>query len=103
MVNVFINRIDKSDVQVLGILIAYRKFSKIMELKTLELPDKNNEVKVSCIPSGTYQVKMTDSPKHGMKLYEVMNVPGRSGIRFDKANYFSELLGCIAVGFEFVD
>ena len=103
MVQAFINRIDKSDTQTLGIFTAYNKMSKLFELKTLELPYRNNDPNVSCIPSDEYIVRLTKSQKFGVDLYEVLNVQGRSGIRIHKANYFTELLGCIAVGVQFID
>lgn len=74
------------------------------ECKTLELADKNNESRISCIPYGSYFVKYTRSPLfsqhagHNVFTYEIQNVPNRGGIRIHSANYFFQLLGCIAVG-----
>lgn len=74
------------------------------ECKTLELADKNNASKISCIPAMTYIVKWTKSPLfslhagHDVFTYEIQNVPNRGGIRIHSANYFFELLGCVAVG-----
>jgi hypothetical protein len=72
---------------------------------TGELPWKNNESKVSCIPPGTYTCKIIQSPKHG-KCYQIMNVPDRDMIEIHSANYMgdvslgkhSQLLGCLALG-----
>src|SRR5438445_2687816 len=72
--------------------------------KTLELANKNNASKISCIPTGKYLVKWTRSPLfslhagHDVFTYEIQNVPGLGGIRIHSANYFFELLGCVAVG-----
>lgn len=71
--------------------------------KTLELPDKNNEPNISCIPKGTYLCKYTFSPRMQKFTYEIQNVPNRSGIRIHVANYFTDLLGCIALGNSLVD
>lgn len=74
------------------------------ECKTLELADKNNASKISCIPRGKYIVKWTKSPLfslhagHDVFTYEIQNVPNRGGIRIHSANYFFQLLGCVAVG-----
>ena len=103
MFTAYINRLDESQVQTLGVMNVYRKLGLLFSLKTLELPYLNNERNLSCIPTGSYNVKLTPSLRHGGLLYEVLDVPGRDGIRFDKANYFSELKGCIAVGLEYVD
>lgn len=76
---------------------------------SLELPFKNNEPLISCIPPGEYLCAYTQSPKathdagHPMFSYEIKNVPGRSGIRFDKANFREQLKGCIAIGAKFSD
>lgn len=65
---------------------------------TLELPWANNLKNISAIPTGIYQVKYTFSPKFLKSTYEIQEVPNRSGIRIHSANYFSDLLGCIALG-----
>lgn len=66
---------------------------------TIELPWKNNENSVSCIPEGRYELKRFKSGKHGLVL-EVCNVPHRSAILLHKANYalrpVQQLEGCIA-------
>jgi hypothetical protein len=67
-------------------------------VETLELPWKDNEPRVSCIPEGIYEVERTYSPSFKRKLWLVKNVPNRSGIRIHSANYVSQLLGCIAPG-----
>ncbi len=74
-------------------------------LKTLELPWKENKSQVSCIPTGTYTCKITNSPKFG-KVYNVQNVKDRSNILIHAGNvagdtskgYKSDVLGCILVG-----
>lgn len=77
-------------------------------MDSLELPWLNNEVRVSCIPFGLYEVKKRHSHlitrlTRNMHTpytegYEVMNVENRSNILFHQANRVSELLGCIAMG-----
>lgn len=70
-----------------------------------ELPWKNNQHDISCIPTGTYLCKWMESPKHGW-CYHVTGVPNRSVIEIHVANFmgdtalgkFSELLGCISLG-----
>ncbi len=64
--------------------------------KTIELPWKMNETKVSCIPEGKYFIKKRYSKKFQWHL-EVLNVKNRSLILFHPANNaFQELNGCIA-------
>lgn len=69
---------------------------------TLELPDKNNERRVSCIPKGIYKLKKHVSPKFG-KCFWLQDVPNRSEILIHPANYTRQLLGCIAVGMDHKD
>ena len=66
--------------------------------KTLELPNKGNKSDISCIPADQYICKWTFSPHLGIWTYEVTDVPNRTGIRIHSANYFKQLLGCIAFG-----
>lgn len=64
--------------------------------KTIELPWKNNETKVSCIPEGKYFIKKRYSNKFKWHL-EVINISNRSLILFHPANNaLLELNGCIA-------
>lgn len=65
---------------------------------TLERPDLSNKPNISCIPKGMYEVKLTYSSKFKRKLPLVMDVPGRSGIRFHKGNYVRDTEGCILIG-----
>lgn len=76
--------------------------SNTITFKTLELPWRNNEVNVSCIPTGEYTCKITNSPKFG-SVYEVQNVNGRKYIYIHIGNYFSDIKGCIIVGNAFYD
>jgi hypothetical protein len=64
--------------------------------KTIELPWKMNETKVSCIPEGKYFIKKRYSKKFQWHL-EVLNVKNRSLILLHPANNaLQELNGCIA-------
>ena len=63
---------------------------------TIELPWKNNETKVSCIPEGKYFIRKRYSNKFKWHL-EVVDVKSRSFILFHPANNaLKELNGCIA-------
>lgn len=70
---------------------------------TLELPWKDNRRGVSCIPDGLYDMALTMSPRFGTRLWEVLDVPNRSGIRIHAANYVHQLKGCIALGLNTID
>jgi hypothetical protein len=63
---------------------------------TIELPWKNNEKRVSCIPEGKYFIRKRYSPKFKWHL-EVVDVENRSLILLHPANNaLKELNGCIA-------
>ena len=62
----------------------------------IELPWKNNEKRVSCIPEGKYFIRKRYSPKFKWHL-EVVDVENRSLILFHPANNALKVLnGCIA-------
>ena len=64
--------------------------------KTIELPWKNNERGVSCIPEGKYFIRKRYSTKYKWHL-ELVDVPNRTYILIHPANNAKkELRGCIA-------
>lgn len=73
---------------------------------TGELPERLNAPFISCIPAGRYRCSWTFSNKHEKYMYQVLNVRGRTGVRFDVANFVgdkalgfkAEVEGCIALG-----
>lgn len=69
----------------------------VYQCKTLELPNLNNERRVSCIPEGRYKVNKHVSPKFGA-CFHIKDVPNRAEILIHKANFRDDLLGCIGVG-----
>ena len=63
---------------------------------TLELPWKDNRARVSCIPTGRYELLKRYSPRFQWHL-QLADVPGRSDILIHPANdAMKELKGCIA-------
>jgi hypothetical protein len=65
--------------------------------QTLELPDRGNQKKISCIPKGSYDVVKRKSAKYG-DHFHVLNVPNRDFILIHHGNYYTDILGCILVG-----
>ena len=64
--------------------------------KTIELPWKNNQPRVSCIPEGRYRLRRRHSPRF-REHFEVMDVKDRKYILFHAGNDAGkELRGCIA-------
>lgn len=87
--------------------------------KTLELPWKDNERSVSCIPEGTYRITKekpipkddpnTDVDESGGKIYRpywhfrIHGVKDRAGILIHIGNDPADSRGCILVGARFGD
>jgi hypothetical protein len=51
-----------------------------------------------CIPAGSYRVVLTYSPHLGYVCPEVLNVLGRTAIRWHVGNFPKDVLGCCVVG-----
>jgi len=91
----------------------------ILLCKTMELPWKNNQRSISCIPEGEYLVTkeppiLKDDPNTeldesgGRKPrdywhFRFHDVPKRSGVLIHKITYVKDLQGCIGVGLDFKD
>lgn len=65
---------------------------------TLELPDKNNQTDISCIPESEYKCKTHLSTRRGSLVVAILDVWGREHIQIHSGNYTSQILGCILVG-----
>ncbi|MBQ3712073.1 MAG: hypothetical protein II891_06730 [Bacteroidales bacterium] len=81
-----------------------RGFDKSMPLKAIQLGKVYGK---TAIPTGTYIVKLTFSPKfmnrawgekYGGLVPEIMDVPAFSGVRIHPLNCAEDSLGCIGVG-----
>lgn len=64
---------------------------------TLELPWRDNQKSVSCIPEGTYECEKHFSPTHGLCI-SVKHVVGRTHILIHVGNFIKETQGCVLVG-----
>lgn len=73
-------------------------FNNEPELLTLELPYRDNEPQISCIPDGRYKASLQFSQRFQRPLFRVLNVPGRTGILFHAGNTVDDIEGCILVG-----
>ena len=98
MLDVVIIRRVYEPKQTLGILHVIDDTKIIFTCKTLELPWKGNKPTISCVPPGSYPLIYERSPKFGMDLYELKDVPGRSETKFHIGNFYSQIQGCILIG-----
>lgn len=63
---------------------------------TIELPDRNNIQRISCIPEGRYKLVKRKYTKHGEQI-GIPTVLGREAILIHAANNaMKQLMGCIA-------
>ena len=104
--------IKKTQILEANLLIIRNTFSKKSTLgtlylngglywQTLELPYKDNQRRVSCIPAGSYKVKKRSAEQSTKYKYEhliIEDVPNRKYILFHIGNYPHDTSGCILVG-----
>lgn len=98
-------RQSTSDEGTFGTLRVYHGGALLYTCFTGELPDRDNLPNRSCIPVGVYTCQPWRSKKYP-DHYNVMRVPGRSGILIHQGNFcgdiekglLSNVQGCILVG-----
>lgn len=69
---------------------------------TLELPWVDNQRGISCIPLGTYEVRLLPSKRWGRPIPHIQNVPGRSAIEIHIGNFLRDTDGCVLLGNRFL-
>ncbi len=75
---------------------------KGLQFWTVELPWRDNQTNISCIPPGTYLAKIRKTHTNdavGLDVaYELQDVEGRANIQIHVANYPRDVRGCIGLG-----
>lgn len=103
-----LQRKEYTDKQVLGEFKLFDSENKeVFSAASLELPWRNNESRVSCIPTGNYKAVRRRSAKYP-ESYHIQEldsdqVNGRSWILIHKGNYHTDILGCILLGEGHID
>jgi hypothetical protein len=98
-----LKRVLTSDKQTIGTLYLLDNYSAVIDSWfTLELPDLNNQRRISRIPEGIYKCKKHISPRFGQCLW-LQDVPNRSEILIHRGNYHTDILGCILIGTDIKD
>lgn len=93
MSHLILSRFDQNDKRTLGSLCDGDEVVGV----TLELPWKNNEPFVSCIPDGTYEVIPYSSAKWP-EVFHILDVPGRNYVLMHWGSFVRNTEGCILVG-----
>ena len=98
-----IERYDCGPVQALGRLyVLENSYRTIFSCDTLELPWKNNQVKISHIPAGIYSVVKRTSSKFKLHFH-LTDTKGRAYILSHAGNTYRDIEGCILVGSDLKD
>ncbi len=89
-------RLEKSNEGTFGVL----RLDGQVFCVTLEPPDEDNAVNISCIPQGEYVCRRVDSPRYGA-TFEIDGVPGRTHILLHPGNVSGDTRGCVLLGRHF--
>ena len=104
MKTIYIDRDDVGNNQSLGICyVNDENGCEIFNSQSIERGWLDNKSRISCIPAGTYDVKLEYSNRFKTDLYEIYGVSNRSECKFHAANFAKQLNGCIALGKNRVD
>lgn len=109
MTHIQMNRFHESSVQTRAHLVVYDSKEKnevLYSCYTLELPWRDNENQVSCIPEGDYIIRhreARESQSYNYPHFKVLDVEGRSYILMHAGNLYTHTLGCILPGLRFND
>jgi hypothetical protein len=65
---------------------------------SLELPWRENQRGISCIPCGAYPLERSRYNKGDYDCWEICDVPGRDEIKIHKGNTIDDVRGCLVLG-----
>jgi hypothetical protein len=99
----YLLRLQEDLKQTLSEIIFYdNDVNRVLEIKALELPNRDNKNSISRINAGKYICKLRYSPKYKWH-YHLQDVEGRTLILIHFGNYYTNTKGCIIVGNAFTD
>ena len=103
--DIYLKRMQKNEAGTSGFVV----IDSVFECYSLELPDKDNQRKVSCIPIGKYEILERKEPTDMTMRYRerygwfnfhlcLQGVKNRSGIYLHVGNTTKDSYGCILLG-----
>ncbi len=103
--DIYLKRMQKNEAGTSGFVV----IDGVFECYSLELPDKDNQRKVSCIPIGRYEILERKEPTDMTMRYRqkyawfnfhlcLQDVKKRSGIYLHVGNTIKDSYGCILLG-----
>ena len=95
-------RTEEVDVQTLGELKIFDNEHLLYSCKTLELGWHDNQINVSCIPTGEYWVEKRYNNRR-RNHFQILDVKGRSWILIRIGNYYTQIKGSVLVGQRHID
>lgn len=103
MLHLTLNRLQDTGNETIGELRVEGKHElESTVFHTIERPWLDNKPRVSCIPPGTYKFAPHGWEKNSTasktRVWELLDVPDRTGILIHVGNTSKDVIGCIAVG-----
>lgn len=103
MSKAFLLRLQEDEKQTLSEIIFYdNDVNRVLEVKALELPNRDNQRGISRVKADTYTCVLRYSEKYGWH-YHLQDVKGRTLILIHFGNYYTNTRGCILIGNNFTD
>lgn len=103
-IKLIVARFSDNTQQTLSYLTVVEGEHSIFSCAGMELPWNGNQKQISCIPLGDYECEKVGATANiPYEHIAILNVPDRSGVCIHKANFVSQLRGCLAVGDKHID
>jgi hypothetical protein len=102
MKSLLLKRFESDQNKTLGHMQLVDDGCNFLTFCTLELPWKDNQKSISCIPQGNYICKNIIRPNRSWALH-LQDVPNRSEVLIHSGNYTTDIRGCILIGLHFND
>lgn len=98
MKHLIIDRVhDRNEDGVFGTADLFDGDRRLFTFFSLEEEWLDNKPRESCVLTGTYTLRLVDSPHFG-KIYTLVDVPGRDLVRIHVINTEEDTEGCIGLG-----